>query len=663
MEPKDITVDNTLPPTPAQRVLHDNIHREYTVPGIVYSTEVSRTNSTSRPTDDEARQSQEEALELCKKICSVTEDEGPYADVRAREGRSKKNLINSKEFVEGIRRKQEKITPRNQDERNNRRRIRNYIAPSEEALRTMLERQTEALAAEREETLQRLIQAVQQGMQDFKETQENSRSPRRRRRSEQRNSEIEGNERVTEVPPPSTLPPREYEYRNPIYEAEQKFGEEITPTVDQTQSTKTYLLDETKEEPIPVRVDYDPKNPEGHPDMSFPKMSRPRRARYEETGQDVSETEMKRTNKKGDRERENNYPGNTTTENTQKVPLVAHAGGGSDPPGPGGGPGKGPPDDESGGDRDYHRRRRGNGGHDPGQDPEDDPSDPSDETPEDGNPRRRRKVKRRIYLVQGPQGPPGKDGKDGKDNIQQAGKTDGTGTGDPKLATALDALAKSLTKFGDGITGVVNEQAGFNKHLEKQIINQNTHLTTQEKTMNEMLIASRRAIYNEAFAAIPVFEGTSRADFEDWLESIEILCEISGRDKRTEILNRGGIVVKRVIQSIPRETPWEEQKAELRREFSVLQSKAHAAKVLEELKQKPGETMRPYIQKYKMLHNTITGREADVETDASHIIRFLSSLQNVSIKRKISERGIPDGMTLGQVFTKAMDDGSRITIF
>ena len=222
------------------------------------------------------------------------------------------------------------------------------------------------------------------------------------------------------------------------------------------------------------------------------------------------------------------------------------------------------------------------------------------------------------------------------------------------MATALDALAKSLTKFGDGITGVVNEQAGFNKHLEKQIINQNTHLTTQEKTMNQMLIASKRAIYNEAFAAIPVFEGTSRAEFEDWLESIEILCEISGRDIRTEILNRGGIVVKRVIRSIPLETPWDEQKAELRREFSVLQSKAHAAKVLEELKQKPGETMRPYIQKYKMLHNTITGREADVETDASHIIRFLSSLQNVSIKRKISERGIPDGMTLGQVFTKAM---------
>ena len=62
-------------------MLQDNVDREHTVPGIVYSREVSRTNSTSRPTDDEARQSQEEAIELCKNICSVTEDEEPYADV------------------------------------------------------------------------------------------------------------------------------------------------------------------------------------------------------------------------------------------------------------------------------------------------------------------------------------------------------------------------------------------------------------------------------------------------------------------------------------------------------------------------------------------------------------------------------------------------------
>ena len=46
-----------------------------------------------------------------------------------------------------------------------------------------------------------------------------------------------------------------------IFDAEQKFGEEVTPVVDRTQSTKTYLLDETKEEPTPVRIDYDPKYP------------------------------------------------------------------------------------------------------------------------------------------------------------------------------------------------------------------------------------------------------------------------------------------------------------------------------------------------------------------------------------------------------------------
>ena len=654
LEAKDMSVDDTSPTTPAQQVLQDNANREHSVPGIVYSREVSRTNSTSRPTDDEARQSQEEAIELVKKICSVTEDEEPYSEARRKEEKNKKNLVNSREFVENVRRRTEKVTPRRQDERNSRKRIRNYTTNTEEALRAMIEEQTEKLVVEREEMLKRFIQEIQQGMQNFSENRRSSDDSRRRRGNEQEDPIVEVNKGKTDMRPPRPPPPQTYQYRNPIFDLEQKFGEEVTPINDQSQTTKTYLLDETKEEPTPVRVDYDPKYSDKNPNVSFPVTLQPKQTRYEESVEPTSETELKRTHKKGERERENNYPGNTTAENTQSVPIVSHAGGGSDPPGPGGGPGKGPPDNGSGGDRDYRRRRQNDNGRDPGRDPGDDPSDPSDDSPEDENPRRRRRIKKRIYLVQGPPGPPGKDGKDGKDKIPVDGKTNEDGAGGPKLATALNALATSLTKFGDGIAGVANEQAGFNKHLEEQIINQNKHLTTQENTMTEMLIANKRAMYNEAFAAIPVFEGTSRAEFEDWLESIEILCEISGRDVRTEILNRGGIVVKRVIRSIPPKTPWEEQKAELRREFSVLQSKAHAAKVLEELRQKPGETMRPYIQKYKMLHNTITGREPEAETDASHIIRFLSSLQNVSIKRKISERGIPDGMTLAQVFTKAM---------
>ena len=76
--------------------------------------------------------------------------------------------------------------------------------------------------------------------------------------------------------------------------------------------------------------------------------------------------------------------------------------------------------------------------------------------------------------MQGPQGPPGKDGKDGRNNISPAGGDNKTGAADPKLATALDDLAKALAKFGDGMTGMVNKQASFNKHLEKQITNQNS---------------------------------------------------------------------------------------------------------------------------------------------------------------------------------------------
>ena len=91
------------------------------------------------------------------------------------------------------------------------------MRPSEEALRIMLERQTEVLAADREETLQRFISAVQQGMQEYRRTQENSRTPRRRPRSEQRSLGVEEDEKITEVPPPPFVPPQGHKYKNPIY--------------------------------------------------------------------------------------------------------------------------------------------------------------------------------------------------------------------------------------------------------------------------------------------------------------------------------------------------------------------------------------------------------------------------------------------------------------
>ena len=58
-----------------------------------------------------------------------------------------------------------------------------------------------------------------------------------------------------------------------------------------------------------------------------------------------------------------------------------------------------------------------------------------------------------------------------------------------------------------------------------------------------------------------------------------------------------------------------------------------------------------------------TGKTAAEDTDPTHIIRFLGMMTNSKIARKITPKGIPEGMTLGQAFTWAieLEAGSQLS--
>ena len=55
------------------------------------------------------------------------------------------------------------------------------------------------------------------------------------------------------------------------------------------------------------------------------------------------------------------------------------------------------------------------------------------------------------------------------------------------------------------------------------------------------------------------------------------------------------------------------------------------------------------------MHTAATGKTAAEDTDPTHIIRFLGMMTNSEIARKITQKGIPKGMTLGQAFTRAIE--------
>ena len=74
-----------------------------------------------------------------------------------------------------------------------------------------------------------------------------------------------------------------------------------------------------------------------------------------------------------------------------------------------------------------------------------------------------------------------------------------------------------------------------------------------------------------------------------------------------------------------------------------------------QIKQKPNENLRIFILRYQALHTAVTGKTVAEDTDPTHIIRFLGMMTNSQIARKITQKGIPEGMTLGQAFTRAIE--------
>ena len=130
---------------------------------------------------------------------------------------------------------------------------------------------------------------------------------------------------------------------------------------------------------------------------------------------------------------------------------------------------------------------------------------------------------------------------------------------------------------------------------------------------------------------------------------------MSHRDVRIELMGWASAQVKHIIRSIPLDIEWEVAHRELKRCLTEEKSRVHSALKLAQSKQKPKENLRIFILRYQDLHTAVTGKAAAEHTDPTHIIRFLGMMTNSEIARKITQKGIPKGMTLGQAFTRAIE--------
>ena len=320
----------------------------------------------------------------------------------------------------------------------------------------------------------------------------------------------------------------------------------------------------------------------------------------------------------------------------------------------------------SSGDQRFPGEGRGppriNGGQGGGGDDDPDPSDDGggdDSSSINSSAPRKRKHKspKYVYVLQGPPGPkgtegqPGQAGRDGRDgqNLSLTRELEETLKAHrPNLDTT--GLENSFDQFGRTMFEVLNAQHKTNQKLEEQFRRANEMQEYQAEAQ-----ANFQMKYDHMFAGVPMYDGTDPDALDDWLYQIESLCELSHRDVQVELMGGASAQVKRIIRSLPMDIDWEIARRELKRCLTEEKSRAHSAFKLAQIKQKPNENLRIFILRYQDLHSVATGKMAAEDTDPTHIIRFLGMMTNSKIARKITQKGIPEGMTLGQAFTRAIE--------
>ena len=345
--------------------------------------------------------------------------------------------------------------------------------------------------------------------------------------------------------------------------------------------------------------------------------------------------------------------------NPQREGYLQRGGGGSNGDGKSNGNG-GPPDRRRGPPRENGNLDGGDGGSDP-----DDSGDGDDSSSSSDSTLPRRRGHRRpkyVYVLQGSPGPPGQEGQPGK-----AGRDGRDGQALP-LTRALEeaprvqrtnlytkGLEHSFSQFGRTMSEALKAQQRTNQNLEEQFKRANETQEFQTEAMQDMAQVNFQMKFDHMFTSEPMYDGTDTNTFNDWLYQIESLCEMSHRDVRIELMGRANAQIKHIIRSIPLDIEWEVAHWELKMYLTEEKSRAHSAFKLAQIKQKPNENLRIFILRYQNLHAVATGKTAAEDTDPTHIIRFLGMMTNSEIARKITQKRIPEGMILGQDFTRAIE--------
>ena len=201
---------------------------------------------------------------------------------------------------------------------------------------------------------------------------------------------------------------------------------------------------------------------------------------------------------------------------------------------------------------------------------------------------------------------------------------------------------------------MIETQQELNKDIRDIQIEQTT-------AMRDLFESTRQRNYDYLFVNIPVYDGASKDELETWLDQIEIVCQIAGREQdiKKVALGKSKGAALDALRSLDNAAPWSIVKDELQRCFSEDKTRVHSATLLNDIrKQETGKSIRVYIYEFSKKHYQATKRLASKDFELTTKVNFLSKLQNSRIANKVAqskEFQNYDQFSLQHCFKKALE--------
>ena len=162
----------------------------------------------------------------------------------------------------------------------------------------------------------------------------------------------------------------------------------------------------------------------------------------------------------------------------------------------------------------------------------------------------------------------------------------------------------------------------------------------QAQAYREMMKTNKMRDDDVLFHSIEVYDGSNPVKFEKWMDSIDQVTCITGRNLKKELMKKSDSVVRNTLSMMDHRWSDNDIITKLCQDFSSLSTMNRVREDLKNLYKEPGEPVTLFIYKYGQMHYLSTGIRAEKETHLFTITGFITALEpklNKMVARKYSD--------------------------